>query len=98
MRRVVPLLAVLPLAFAPAPPPRLSGGELDLKRLQGSWFGAGGLEARFERDRLSYYRAGELINVYRVTLDASSKPASYRLKGIGGVASDGRVYRGIYRI
>jgi uncharacterized protein (TIGR03067 family) len=66
--------------------------------LQGIWYGQQGLEARFEKDRLTYYRNGRLVNVYTITLDESSQPRSYRIKGIGGGAADGRVYRGIYQI
>src|SRR3954464_9504364 len=35
MRRVLPLLAVLPLAFAPLPPAK--GPVADLARMQGAW-------------------------------------------------------------
>lgn len=37
MRCVLPLLAVLPLAFAPAPFPKPNTDKDDLKRMQGSW-------------------------------------------------------------
>ena len=94
----MPLLAVLCLAFAPAPFPKPARGKSDLERLKGSWFGDGGLEARFDGDRLTYYRNGELVNVYRVTLNAAATPKAIDLKGIGGGAADGRSYLGIYRL
>ena len=82
-------------AFAPAPLPKPKRAERplhDLVRLQGSWFG-GEVEARFEDDRVTYYRGGKLVNVYRVTLpDVAATPKAMDFAG-----SDGRFYRCIYR-
>jgi uncharacterized protein (TIGR03067 family) len=95
MRRMLPLLAVLCLAFAPAPFPKRSRQAADdLKALQGTWVTDNGLvEARFERDRVSYYRKGALVHVYRVTLDTFAKPKAFDLAG-----ADGRNYQGIYSL
>jgi uncharacterized protein (TIGR03067 family) len=91
------LSVLLGLAFAPAPLPRPANSNA-LKRLQGTWLAPGGLEARFEGDRLSYYRQGKFVNAYRVTPGAPSNPPSLLLQGVGGGAADGRTYCAIYRI
>ena len=90
------LLAASSLAFAPAPRSKPGPNEVDLKRLQGTWIGPGNLVARFQGDTLTYYRGGELVTQYRTTLDASARPKSLDLVGIGGCAKDGRRYGCIY--
>jgi uncharacterized protein (TIGR03067 family) len=92
MRRILPLLAVLLVGFAPAPFPKPVRGS-DMPLLQGAWFGGGHVEARFKRDRLTYYRDGKRVNVYRVTLEPKAEPKAFDLAG-----SDGRNYRGIYSL
>jgi hypothetical protein len=37
MRRVLPLIAVLLIGFAPAPFPKPNRSQEDLKKMQGSW-------------------------------------------------------------
>jgi hypothetical protein len=96
VRRVLPLFAVLSFAFAPAPFPKPSGR--DLGRLQGSWFGDGDLEAKFEQKRLSYYRKGALVAVYRVILLSSARPKAYDLVETWAVAAQNQRYRGIYSL
>jgi uncharacterized protein (TIGR03067 family) len=99
MRRcVLLLLAASSLALAPAPRPKPGPSEVDLKRLQGTWIGQGDLVARFKGDTLTYYRGGELVTQYRITLNASMRPRSMDLVGIGGGAKDGRRYFCIYEL
>jgi uncharacterized protein (TIGR03067 family) len=98
MRSILLLIAVLSPALAPVPFPKPGQGKSELERLQGSWLGDGGLEARFDGDRLTYYRNGEMVNVYRVTLNALAAPKAINCKGIGGGAADGRSYLGIYKL
>jgi uncharacterized protein (TIGR03067 family) len=97
---VLLLLAAASLAFAPAPQPKTGPNEKDLKRLQGVWQGVESreLESRVKGDTLSYYRDGKLVTAYRITLDATTRPRSLDLVGIGGGARDGRAYRCIYEI
>jgi uncharacterized protein (TIGR03067 family) len=92
MRTGLIIVAALTLGFAPLP--RV---KTDTDRLKGAWV-SGELEARFEKDRLTYYRRGERVNVYRITLDETATPKRYVLVGIGGGAADGRRYSGIYRL
>jgi hypothetical protein len=37
MRRLTPLLILVAAGFAPAPPPKASRSEADLKKMQGAW-------------------------------------------------------------
>ena len=74
--------AVLSLAFAPAPQPKPGPNDKDLKGLQGTWV-AGGLVARFEGDTLRYYRGGELVRSYRVTVNALARLRAMDLVSIG---------------
>ena len=74
MRRVLPLLAVLSLAFAPLPFPKQKRAECDPARLRGSWFMDNGLEARFEEGSLTFYDGGVLVSAYRMTLDPAAEP------------------------
>ena len=93
-------LAFLSLSFAPAPifRPKPDPNKIDLGLLQGSWLGQGDLEARIEKDRLTYYRNGKMVTAYRVTVNARTDPKSLDLVGIAGGADDGRTYLTIYRL
>jgi uncharacterized protein (TIGR03067 family) len=82
-RRVILLLAAASLAFAPAPLPKPGPNDKDLKGLQGTWIGPGNLVARFEDDTLRYYRGGELVRSYRITINALVRPKAMDLVGIG---------------
>ena len=90
----------LSLGFAPAPVfrPKQDPNVIDLELLQGRWMGQGGLEARIEKDRLTYYRDGKMVTAYRVIVNARSEPKSLDLVGIAGGADDGRTYLTIYRL
>jgi uncharacterized protein (TIGR03067 family) len=92
--------ATLTLGFAPAPvfKPKPDPSAIDLARLQGSWMAAGGLEARIEKDRLTYYRDGKLVTGYRITVNATTDPKSLDLVGVAGGAIDGRTYLAIYSL
>jgi uncharacterized protein (TIGR03067 family) len=108
MRRVVPLLIVLSLGFAPAPVYRERRNADDSKALQGAWHRARvtidgvhhtetGRETTIEivGDRMKYAVAGEPSNEWVFTLDV--KLGRLDRKGIKGHA-DGLAYLGIYRI
>jgi uncharacterized protein (TIGR03067 family) len=92
MRTSLIIAAALTLGLAPLP--RM---KTDADRLQGSWV-SDELEARFEGDRLTYFRGGRLVNVYRITLDPKPTPKRMDCVGIGGGAADGRTYLSIYRL
>lgn len=102
MRRILPLLALASLAFAPAP--FLKDGRLapDLKRAQGKWAvesvridGDPALsppdEVVIEGDTMAYLQGGELQSVWRVSLDATSSPRKCDLRGLGGRARNATV-------
>ena len=93
-------LVLLTLGFAPGPvfKPKQDQKGTDLQRLQGTWIGPKGLEARFEKDRLTYFRNGKLVTVYQVIVNASTEPKSIDLVGVAGGADDGRTYLIIYRL
>ena len=59
---------------------------------------AGGLEARIEKDRLTYFRDGKMVTGYRISVNASTNPKSLDLVGVAGGADDGRTYLTIYRL
>ena len=94
MRLVALSLALLSLAFAPAPLPKAGPKDMDLKGLQGTWIGPGNLVARFEGDTLRYYRGGELVRSYRISIDPSARPRQMDLVGIG--ADKGLRYYYVY--
>ena len=105
MRRVLPLIALVSLSFAPAPFPRTTkaDSEKDLNLLRGAWFVSDTEAARFEGDRLTYSRPndGKITSSYRVKLDASARPKQLDL--IGGPVRSGTIvrtflHRGIYVI
>jgi uncharacterized protein (TIGR03067 family) len=79
---LVLLLASASLAFAPAPFPKPGSNAKDLNQLQGTWVGPGDLVARFEQNKLSYYRGGKLVCSYRITLNAAAQPKAMDLDGI----------------
>src|SRR5262245_47137700 len=97
MRRVLPLLAVLSLAFAPVPPyrPKPDSGKEDLKKLQGTWervrvtiggrvYSEVGNETTIviADDRMNYSVAGKPTNEWVFTLDGKPKPPLFDRKGI----------------
>jgi uncharacterized protein (TIGR03067 family) len=96
MRRLtLPLaLALLSLSFAPAPLPKPGPKDKDLKGLQGTWVGPGDLVARFEGDTLRYYRGGELVRSYHITVNPLARPKQMDLVGIG--ADKGLRYYYVY--
>ena len=59
---------------------------------------AGGLKARIEKDRLTYFRDGKMVTGYRISVNASTNPKSLDLVGVAGGADDGRTYLTIYRL
>src|SRR3954452_444422 len=75
--------ALLSLSFAPAPLPKPGPNDKDLKGLQGTWIAGGNLVARFEGDTLRYFRGGELVRSYRVTVNAQARPKAMDLVSTG---------------
>jgi uncharacterized protein (TIGR03067 family) len=99
MRRVLLPLALVSMAFAPAPlrAPKPGSAAEDAKALQGSWLAEEGVGATFKGDILSFStRLGPGVS-YRVKLDPSSKPRSIDLK-VASEKGDGRVILGIYSL
>jgi uncharacterized protein (TIGR03067 family) len=110
MRRILPLLAVLCLAFAPLPFPKPDRSDADLKALQGEWHRAlvtidrvvhseVGSETTIviAGDRMKYSVAGRPTNEWEFTLDRKARPPRFDRKGLKGHAA-GLTYLGIYRI
>jgi uncharacterized protein (TIGR03067 family) len=112
MRWVMPLLAALSLALAPAPFPRSKPdeGKAALNVLQGEWsrvrVTVGGVphsEVGNETtivitgDRMKYANAGKPSNEWTLRLDGKAAPARLDRKGVSEVVA-GFDYLGIYRI
>jgi uncharacterized protein (TIGR03067 family) len=113
MRRLLPLFAILCVAFAPAPFPRVSKSgpsKDDLKALQGKWHRVrvtigGVLRPETGKEpaivvadnRMDYTVTPNLANTWVFTLDGTTNPTRFDRKGIIGCAK-GFTYLGIYRI
>jgi uncharacterized protein (TIGR03067 family) len=93
MRRAIPLLAVVSLAFAPVPPPKPPRADKRAAELIGEWEGPHLLV--ITKGRAAYHHGGD-PRVYELRVDPSGKPPAYDMRGTGRVA--GRVLRGIYRV
>jgi uncharacterized protein (TIGR03067 family) len=88
MRRVLPLVAVLSLAFAPAPFPKPDPTQKDLKELQGEWRVVssvmdGGkakadeikaMKAVIKGNRYTVYRGAEVAIEHTFSIDSTKKP------------------------
>jgi uncharacterized protein (TIGR03067 family) len=92
MRCVMPLIAVVSLALAPAPFPKPLSG--DMKQLQGEWvmvsivlsgevghIKPGQVTAIFKGNQLSYLRDGVVTTRWTVILDATQKQKAMDLRG-----------------
>jgi uncharacterized protein (TIGR03067 family) len=109
MRKCVALIAGLSLAFAPAPLPRPTTTQSELKKLQGEWVrlrvvtagretpqGAGVTTIVIQGNGLEYRTFGKPTK-WALTLDARKKPKVFDIRGV----SDGMakyVYWGVYRL
>ena len=93
MRWVIPLLAALPLAAAPAPKPRTSRAERLAADLVGEWQGAHLLV--ITKGRAAYHHGGA-PREYELRIDASGKVPAYEMRGRGRVAYV--VLRGIFHV
>jgi uncharacterized protein (TIGR03067 family) len=93
MRCCCLLLFVLALGFAPAPlPRRATPGPAD--ELLGTWMRDDD-RLVFTPGRLTVNDANGEVRVYDLTRDASARPATFALRGVGHVT--GRDFRGVYR-
>lgn len=102
MRRVLPLLVVTCLAFAPAP----DKGKGDLERIQGNWLLTGqyiggrswgsGEASRVQvvGRKLKYLSGGKPLAEYALALDASARPKRFTFKAEG----DSTPWRGVYEL
>jgi uncharacterized protein (TIGR03067 family) len=109
MRHVLPLFALLTMAFAPAPPyrPKPDLSKEDLRQLQGAWGrvhcsvdGAvikerpGGVTVKIEGARMAFGSPGD---TWSVTLDAGKKPK--RIDCLNTTRKGkGSLYLGLYRL
>jgi uncharacterized protein (TIGR03067 family) len=102
MRRVVPLLIVLSLGFAPAPVYReRPDTRADLERMQGEWRMTRYVSDGWSRPKKDFFPIGldgvRLSGVstppVEVTLDAKANPKRIDMK-----VSSGRTIEGIYRL
>jgi uncharacterized protein (TIGR03067 family) len=101
MHRILPLLAVLCLGFAPAPFPR-DREAAELKKLQGDWVEVysvmeGVKAVRDTAFTVSRNRVALVTTRYAIKLDASRHPARLDLVGVDG-AIKGEVVLGVYQI
>ena len=107
MRRALPLLAVLSLAFAPAPLPRKER-TTDLERLRGEWklvsITLQGAPQRWlpdaviiEGDRIRYLLGGRAVSEWTLSLDARSSPRRCVMRGMG-VAREQEIAVGVYAL
>jgi uncharacterized protein (TIGR03067 family) len=109
MRRVLPLLAVLSLAFAPVPPyrPNPDPSKGDLQKLQGAWVRfhcsvdgqvikerPGGVTAKIEGASMAFGSPGD---TWDVTLDAGKVPKRIDSRNTTRKGK-GSVYLGLYRL
>lgn len=97
MRSFLLLTAVFCCAFAPAPflKKQKPTFHSDLERLQGVWT-ASGTELHIKGDSFTYYRNGVPSITYTITVNESTNPRQYDLKGVGKYV--GRDYHGIYEV
>lgn len=95
-RPLLLLAALLSLAFAPAPFLDKKKNLTDLDRMQGTWVGPG-TELRVEGHNYTYYRNGAKSIGYTVTLNETTNPRQYDLRGPGGLATPLQ-YVGIYEL
>jgi uncharacterized protein (TIGR03067 family) len=97
MRRVLPLLALLALAFAPAPLPRRAGpddGRRDLQAMQGTWARMiGSAAVTIAGDRMEYHPD----HAWKLRLNARANPRRIEAVGIGSEVA-GQTRSGIYRL
>ncbi len=92
MRRVLPLIAVLSLAFAPAPFPKPHQSKHDFKKMQGMWRQTYLLEKGkrvklpykkiwlFEEDRIYEVLDDAVIHILWFSLDARASPRSIDIR------------------
>jgi hypothetical protein len=93
MRHVLPLLAVLSLAFAPVPKPKPPRADKLAADLVGEWEGAHRLV--ITKGRAAYHHGGP-PREYELRIDATGKVPVYEMKGRGRVAHV--VLRGIFHV
>jgi uncharacterized protein (TIGR03067 family) len=95
VRPLIVLGVLLSLGFAPAPfLKKKAPSQSDLERMQGAWTYPGGSELRVQGDSYTYYRNGAPVIGYKITLNETTTPRQYDLKGVGKWAS--RTFHGIY--
>jgi uncharacterized protein (TIGR03067 family) len=95
MRRLLPLLALLSLAFAPAPLPKPSRDADPFLAMSGQW--AGGHELSIREGEIVYDPAGPVTNRYRLRVDPRASPAAYDLFHPTNTG-DTPEWKGIYKI
>ena len=101
MRRILPLLTVLCLGFAPAPFPRPIRGEL--KALQGQWeqIRYQGRSPGLNGPEVFVFRGNHLIHrkrSWRVRIDPSHSPKVLDLKEPGTMSGAKVTLQGIYKL
>jgi hypothetical protein len=95
MRRFVLLIALLSLAFTPAPFPKLrrSDDRADRQGMQGKWEGVPGPLLKIIGDHMVF----SSDYVFKFALDAKAAPR--RIQGIGVVSRlDGKAFWGVYHL
>jgi uncharacterized protein (TIGR03067 family) len=109
MRRLLPSLAILCSAFAPAPLPKTTPAKRDpnavaLKELQGEWVlvslngeKLNDASVVIASDRVKYLLNGKVMTEWVVTLDATKSPRVFDQKLVRGTNGP-REHPGIYAL
>jgi uncharacterized protein (TIGR03067 family) len=109
MRRFLPLLVLLSLAFAPAPLPKPDrrAGCADLKAMQGTWYRTSVIANGIEHERTpggtkivitdTHLQFPSPLDAWTITLDAKKSPKHFDYVGNSHYTND-TIFRGIYRL
>src|SRR5262245_25958404 len=96
MRRLLPPLVVLCLAFAPAPFPKRDRQSKELLALYGVWDNKGGDRLEFTPTHMKSLRNTGFQ--YHLSVNPSTNPKTYDLTGVKGTAAEGMSWKGIYKV
>ena len=95
MRRLLPLLVLLCLAFAPAPLPKRERPGKEVLDLYGVWENDKG-RMIITVTHLKFLSKNAFQ--YELRVDPSASPRAYDLIGVGGTAAEGVRWQGIYKV
>jgi uncharacterized protein (TIGR03067 family) len=96
MRRLLPLLVLLCLAFAPAPLPKRDRQSKGMLALVGVWDNKGGDRIEFTPTHMKSIRYPRIQ--YHLRVDPTANPKTYDLIGVVGTGAEGMSWKGIYKV